>query len=301
MVHIDKSPFNNNNLSPFLECKDHTVSDEMFTILIDKQAELLVTSPRPNSNDLNKYYESNQYISHSDAKQSLMDKVYQLVKNYTIKQKVRLINSLETNQNSILDIGCGTGDFLVACKKNGWKIDGIEPNNRARKISLKKLNFDKRNNNSIILYIDPIELLNKNKKYDIITMWHVLEHVPNLNDYISNLKKLLKPKGILIIAVPNYKSYDANYYGKFWAAYDVPRHLWHFSKKSIKLFFERENMEIVKILPMKFDSYYVSMLSEKYKNDRSNFVNALRIGFLSNFKARNDFEYSSLIYLIKNR
>ncbi len=141
---------------------------------------------------------------------------------------------------------------------------------------------------------------NNNKKFDIISLWHVLEHVPNLEEYILNLKKLIKPNGTIIIAVPNYKSFDANYYGKFWAAFDVPRHLWHFSKRSIRLLFAKENMEVVKILPMKFDAYYVSLLSEKNKNNKTNFIKAVWIGFQSNLKAKSNFEYSSLIYLLKN-
>lgn len=297
MVHIERSPLDNNSLKPFLECKDHTVSHKKFTILKDEMSELLVTSPRPELQDLNKYYESDQYISHTDAKQTLIDRVYQFVKNYTIKQKVALINSLNSDQKSVLDIGCGTGDFLVACNKNKWEVNGIEPNCNAREIALKKLN---RNHTTNLIKEDILKYLNKNKKFDVITMWHVLEHVSDLEVYISNLKKLLKPNGTIIIAVPNYKSYDANYYGKYWAAYDVPRHLWHFSKKSIKLLFEKEKMEVIKTLPMKFDSYYVSLLSEKYKFKRTNFINAVWIGFRSNLKAKSTFEYSSLIYLIKN-
>ncbi len=131
-------------------------------------------------------------------------------------------------------------------------------------------------------------------------MWHVLEHVPNLTEYIAQLKSLLKPEGTLVVAVPNFKSYDANYYKEFWAAYDVPRHLWHFSKKSIQELFREENMEVIKTLPMKFDSYYVSLLSEKYKTGRTNFIKAFFIGFKSNFKGRTAKEYSSHIYIIKN-
>lgn len=297
MINIDRSPLDNNSLIPFLECKDHTVSNEIFSILKDEKSELLITSPRPEIKDLHKYYESDQYISHTDAKQSLMDKVYQLVKNYTIKQKIVLINSFNTEQKTILDIGCGTGDFLLACKNAGWSVSGIEPNIKARTYTKKKL-FD--SNEKIFDNIKALMDYNIDSKYDIISLWHVLEHVPNLEEYISNLKKILKPNGTIIIAVPNYKSFDAKYYEKYWAAYDVPRHLWHFSKRSIQLLFAKENMKVVKTLPMKFDAYYVSLLSEKHKNNKSNLINAAWIGFQSNLKAKRSFEYSSLIYLLKN-
>jgi predicted SAM-dependent methyltransferase len=132
-------------------------------------------------------------------------------------------------------------------------------------------------------------------------LWHVLEHLPKLEEHILMFKKLLKPNGVLIIAVPNYKSYDAEYYNNFWAAYDVPRHLWHFSKTAIQRLFLKEEMKVVKIHPMKFDAYYVSLLSEKYKSGRMNIFNAFRVGFFSNLKAKQSGEYSSLIYVIKNR
>ena len=145
-----------------------------------------------------------------------------------------------------------------------------------------------------------INELEKENKFDVITMWHVLEHVPNLEKYISQLKQLLKPNGRLVIAVPNYKSFDAKYYKEFWAAYDVPRHLWHFSQKAIKDLFEKENMIVEKTIPMKLDSFYVSLLSEKYKNGKSNPVKAFHVGLLSNIKAKRTKEYSSLIYILKN-
>ena len=213
-----------------------------------------------------------------------------IVRNYTTKQKVKLINSFSTTNKSVLDIGSGTGDFLLACKQNGWSIDGVEPNNRANKETRSKTGTE--------ISKDISEL--DNKQYDVITMWHVLEHVPNLNEYLLVLKKILKPDGVLVVAVPNHKSYDATYYKEFWAAYDVPRHLWHFSRLSIDKLFQLTNMKVTKTLPMKFDSFYVSLLSEKYKTGKSNFIKAFYIGLQSNLKARSSKEYSSIIYVIKN-
>ncbi|MET2986445.1 class I SAM-dependent methyltransferase [Aureibaculum conchae] len=294
MKQIVKSPINNYELEPYISCKDYTVSREAFSILIDKKSELLLTSPRPNDSDLGNYYESEEYISHSDTKKSLIDKMYHWVRNYTIKKKVKLINSFNSEEKTILDIGAGTGDFLAACATNGWKITGIEPNENARALANSKIL------NSKFQIHNDLEELNS-ETFDIITMWHVLEHVPDLNDYVKKLKSLLKPNGTLIVAVPNFKSYDANYYQEFWAAYDVPRHLWHFSRKSISELFAQENMKVEKILPMKFDAYYVSLLSEKYKTGKSNMLKAFWVGLKSNIKAKSSKEYSSHIYIIKNR
>ena len=283
-----------NNLKPFLECKDYTVSNELFTLLLDTESDLLITSPQPNLEDLPKYYKSEAYISHTDSKKGIFDKIYQFVKSYTIKKKVKLINTTtDSKEKSLLDIGCGTGDFLVVCKKQNWNITGIEPDNDAQKLAQKKLS-------TTPLFSD-INDLDSDSKFDVITMWHVLEHVPNLEEYILLLKQHLKKDGTLIIAVPNYKSYDAAHYGKFWAAYDVPRHLWHFSQKTIHLLFSTIDMEVKKTLPMKFDSFYVSLLSEKYQSGKSKPVTAFFVGLKSNCKARSTKEYSSLIYLLKKK
>ena len=275
-------------LEPFLNCKDYTVSKESYEVMLNKKYEMLVTSPIPV--DLENYYKSEDYISHTDSKKTLFNKVYQKVRGYTLNKKLALINSFKTEGKSILDVGAGTGDFLKVCKKNGWNTFGVEPNSAARTIAEKK---------NIIL-LEKLENI-QNKTFDVICLWHVLEHVENLTEYISILKKLLKENGILIIAVPNFKSYDAKYYKEYWAAFDVPRHIWHFSQTAIKKLFLEENMIVEKTLPMKFDSYYVSLLSEKYKSGRMKPLSSLYRGFLSNLKARRSSEYSSLIYIIKNK
>lgn len=288
----------NTYFKSFLNCKDHLVSNEDFELLLDDNLDLLVTSPKPEDSVLEKYYESEAYISHTDAKKSLFDKAYQLVKNYSLKKKLQLMNSFLVDEKTLLDIGCGTGDFLKVCENDGWNITGIEPNEGARNLAKNKFA-------DYSSFYESVEDLKKNEtyfqKFDVITMWHVLEHVPNLDETIYNLKQFLKPKGTLVIAVPNFKSFDAEYYKEFWAAYDVPRHLWHFSQTAIRRLFFFQAMEVVNTLPMKFDSFYVSLLSEKYKNGKSNFLNAFRIGFMSNLKAKKTNEYSSLIYVIKNK
>ena len=291
---ISKSPITNATLESFLSCIDFTVSQEKFTILKDTQLDFLVTSPRPLVKDLMLYYESENYISHTDSDKNLFDKIYQLVKRITIKSKIKKLKKAHPNATNILDVGCGTGDFLATCFKNKFAVFGIEPNKQARDIALQKMD-----SNSIF---DSFNSLKKetNSKFDIITLWHVLEHVPNLLEYTKTLKDLLNPNGILIIAVPNFKSYDAQHYKEFWAAYDVPRHLWHFSKEAIATLFKKVDLKIVKTHPMLFDSFYVSMLSEK--NNQKHFKNlrAFCIGLFSNSKALFTKEYSSCIYILKH-
>ena len=274
-------------LIPFINCKDYTVSGECYEVMKNQEFDMLVTSPIPV--DIENYYKSEDYISHTDAKKSLFDKVYQKVRNYTLKKKVVLINSFNSEEKTVLDIGAGTGDFLATCLRNNWKISGVEPSQVAREIAKNK-NVSLAENLSFF----------EDKKFDVITLWHVLEHVQSLDAYINKLKSLLKENGTLVIAVPNFKSYDANYYKEFWAAFDVPRHIWHFSQKSIVKLFQQVSMEVVKTIPMKFDAYYVSLLSEKYKNGKMNLFNSFWIGFLSNRKAKQTSEYSSLIYILKN-
>lgn len=304
-MYVFMIKFEKENLQPFITLKDYSLTQEEFQLYYHQEYDMLVTLPSPTNEQLGRYYEFKDYISHTDANKSLFERMYQFVKKRSIVSKVDLLNSLRTESKTVLDIGIGTGDFLLACKKNGWEVTGIEPNNNARKAAIDKFNkvVGEYSKNIIFESLRNLEenQLHISNKFDVITLWHVLEHVPDVESYIHQLKLLLKNNGTLIIAVPNYKSYDATYYGKFWAAYDVPRHLWHFSKKSISMLFEKEEMEVIKIFPMKLDSFYVSLLSEKYKTGKMNFFKGFLIGLQSNIKALISGEYSSNIYLIKNK
>lgn len=277
------------NKKHFLKVKDHSVSKETFDLYHDENLDMLITSPQPDLQNLGRYYESEDYISHTDNKRSVFEKAYHFVKSIALKNKLNLINSEQSQKGKILDIGAGTGDFLLTAKNDGWNVIGIEPSDRAKNIAKQKG----------ISFAEETASL-ENNSFDVITMWHVLEHVPNLELQIQELKRLLKPTGTLIVAVPNFKSFDAKHYGEFWAAFDVPIHFWHFSKKAIKSLFEKVDMKLEKVLPMKFDSFYVSLLSEKYKTGKMNFVRAFFIGLRSNLKASSTKEYSSHIYVLKN-
>ncbi|MEP3372617.1 MAG: class I SAM-dependent methyltransferase [Maribacter dokdonensis] len=270
----------------YLETTDHLVSKEKFRLEYLTETDMLVTQPIPEN--LYNYYESNNYISHTDEAKTLLEKVYQTVKKIALKRKLSLINKYANTSKTILDIGCGTGEFLTNARKNNWNTLGVEINDEARNKSSKK-------NITTYKFIEEV----KSSQFNIITLWHVLEHLKDLNGTITKISSLLDTDGTLIIAVPNYKSYDANYYKEYWAAYDTPRHLWHFSKKSISTIFENHNLKVVRTLPMYFDSYYVSLLSEKYKTGKSNYLKAFYRGMLSNLKAKRTGEYSSLIYVLQ--
>lgn len=281
---------NNTNLTPYLTVVDHSVSKETFELLYDSELDMLITHPQPSLEKLPSYYESEDYISHTDNKRSMFEKMYHIVKSRALKNKLELINSLSRDKGNILDIGAGTGEFLLVAKNDGWKTYGIEPSEKAKSIGEKK---------GISFYED-FSTFEKNS-FDVITMWHVLEHVPNLEETIAQLYQYIKPSGTIIIAVPNFKSYDAKYYKEYWAAYDVPIHLWHFSKTAIRKLFLKHNLELERIIPMKFDSFYVSLLSEKYKNGKMNYFKAFFIGLKSNFLGKRNKEYSSHIYLIRQK
>lgn len=269
--------------------KDYSITKENFELIYDEKYEMYQT--KFNAFDtLDAYYKSENYISHTDAKRNWFEKVYQLVKNYTIKQKWNLIKSnIKITDLSVLDIGCGTGDFLKhgihQLNVNGV---GVEPNSEAAAISSSK---------QINVYNNIDEL--NNEKYDVITLWHVLEHVTDLKEYFIFFNSHLNENGLLVIAVPNFKSYDAKYYKEHWAAWDVPRHLWHFSKKAIDKLALENNFKLIHIKPMYFDSFYVSLLSEEYKSGSKNIIKAFFIGFLSNCKGIFSKEYSSHIYILK--
>ncbi|WP_299675414.1 class I SAM-dependent methyltransferase [uncultured Dokdonia sp.] len=272
-----------------IEVKDHSVSGESFRLEYDEQLHMYVTSPKPSQENLPSYYASEDYISHTDGKRSLFEKMYQVVKGITLSRKQKLLASYIPNKGSLLDIGAGTGDFLEYVSDKGWNASGVEPSEKARTLAKQK--------NVAIVEALP----ETSNGYDAITMWHVLEHVYNLEAQLVWLKNNLSREGALFVAVPNFESYDASYYNTDWAAYDVPRHLYHFSKKSIQLLFEAQHMEVVATHPMKFDAFYVSLLSEKYKTGRMNYLKAFWSGWRSNQKAKKTKTYSSLIYVIQHK
>ena len=275
----------------YLEVKDHSVSGEIFQLVYNKEYDILETFPQLSPDKLSEYYKSENYISHTDSRRNVFERVYHLVRQYSLKQKLKLIEKHSHSGKTLLDVGCGTGDFLKTALNAGWEVQGVEPNERARAIANRKTNNKVDTPGALDNFQDA--------SFDVITLWHVLEHLPNLEQQIKMLSRLLKRDGILIIAVPNFKSYDAKHYKTFWAAYDVPRHLWHFSKDSIKKLFSDIGMTLYQIKPMLFDSFYVSLLSEKYKSGKIKPLKGFYRGLVSNLKAIRSGEWSSLIYLLK--
>lgn len=271
----------------FLTVQDYTVSKEVFTLFYNRAYDLLLTDPVPSIYTLGNYYQSENYISHTDGKRNFFERIYQGVKRIALRKKIDLLFKQNNTVGTLLDIGCGTGDFLVEAKKSGWITTGFEPNDKAHALAKEK---------GITMVNQLSEL--KAHSFDVITLWHVLEHVPNLEEQIIELSRLLKPEGKLIVAVPNYKSYDAIYYKEHWAAFDVPRHLWHFSQTAIQRIFSLFDFKVDELHPMLFDSFYVSLLSEQYKTGKRNWGKALFVGLRSNVEARNSMEYSSLIYCL---
>lgn len=293
MIEVVECPVcKNKGLQNFSLCEDYTVSHETFHVKQCIQCNLGITTPRPETDKLGRYYQSEEYISHSGKSAGGIGFVYKLARSFSLKWKKSKILKNKA-EGTILDFGCGTGDFLNTMQDSGWSITGVEPSAEAR-LKAEILT-------SINIYGSIDEL--PSQKFDVITAWHVIEHVPDLIQTIQKLKSLLNEGGIIFIAVPNYQSPDAEKYKEHWAGFDVPRHLWHFSKKSMSTLFNSVGLNLINTIPMKLDAYYVSMLSEKYKNENSMDLSCLVKGFISglksNFLARKKINYSSLIYVAK--
>jgi 2-polyprenyl-3-methyl-5-hydroxy-6-metoxy-1,4-benzoquinol methylase len=281
------------NIHKVLTAKDYTVSLESFDIFHCGHCSGRFTQNVPNNQEIGRYYQSAEYISHSETKKGLINRLYHSVRKITLRSKQNWVKAgTGLKQGSLLDIGCGTGAFLHYMKLAGWEITGLEPDDNAR-------------HNAKTLYgIEPLpssELFRLPKQqYDAITMWHVLEHVHGLNEYLQQIRFLLKPEGTLLIAVPNYTSPDAEHYGAYWAAYDVPRHLYHFSPSSMEQLLKQHKIRIVKKHPMVFDGFYVSLLSEKNKTGRSRLIPGFLHGLVSYRRGLKDVDRcSSVVYECK--
>ena len=275
-----------------LSSKDYTVSQRELQIWECSRCTLRFTQQAPSAEVIGPYYKSDNYISHSDTRQGIVNRLYHIVRRRTLKTKQSLIESVSGAKTGwLLDVGAGTGAFLHHMKEQGWQVNGLEPDPAARERAASQYQLN---------LLPPEHLWQLPEgSMDIITLWHVLEHVHRLQDYMQQLKKLLKPRGQLLIAVPNYTSRDAAKYGAAWAAYDVPRHLYHFSPEAMKQLIQKHGLRLKAIQPMWFDSFYVSMLSEQYKTGKQNVIKGGIAGLLSNCTTLfNRERCSSLIYII---
>lgn len=280
----------------YTEIKDYAVSKETFIICKCQNCSLLFTNPRPKEDKIGPYYDFPEYYSHEKNNKSITQFIYNKVRDYAVSQKVKLITSLK-GTGKLLDYGCGTGEFLNAAKQNGWKVKGVEPTKKAREQANDLLE------DSVVRTIDQLE---DKKKYDVISLFHVLEHIHTLRKTIKKLINHLKSDGYIIIAVPNPTSWDAQNYGNEWAGWDVPRHLYHFNSTAIKNFEQLFDLELVETRPMPFDSYYVSLLSEGYLHPEqstiSKYLKAVISGWKSNKAAKNEMgQYSSNLFIFKKK
>ncbi len=282
------------SFSPFLNCTDFFVSGETFQIKKCDSCGFKITNSIEDEENISPYYQSEEYISHSNTSKGLVNSTYHQVRSFMVKQKRRLVqNTTGLKKGTLLDVGTGTGFFPYEMKKKGWQVTGTEKSEDAR--SFAKKEFD--------LALLPSEALFslQEGQFDVITLWHVLEHIHQLDNNMITFSKLLNKKGKLIIAVPNHLSYDALHYREFWAAWDVPRHIWHFSPNQMKMFGERYGFKLASVHTMPFDSFYVSLLSEKYKKSKFSLVKGLFHGFISWFTSMfKPGKCSSVIYVFDN-
>ncbi len=278
------------NIEFELGLKDYFLSQENFEIMVCRDCKVSFTYPFPHESEIHRYYSSDNYYSHSDDKNGLIPFLYRKVKSININTKYKQVTKGMV-PGKLLDFGCGIGDFLAHAQSKGWSVHGIEPNEKAREIASDKLNNAILDNNGLNKFPD--------NHFDLITLFHVLEHVYSPDDLLSDLLRVLKPDGRLILALPNKNSFDAKFYKKFWAGWDVPRHLWHFNPESIDELLKKHQMEKFREVPMRWDAFYVSLLSEQYKKSTIPLANAFLRGLISNFKAGFSGQYSSLIYCFR--
>jgi len=277
----------------FLEGVDYFLTREKFSIVECSTCGFRFTNPRPSVESSGKYYQTDEYISHDAGKRGIIPTLYGIARHLTLRSKFGIIKRYSPG-NSILDIGCGTGEFLDYCQKMGLHCIGVEPSDKARNFASTTYGLD--------VKADFLAGIENSDRFDCITLWHVLEHIHKLDETLKKLSGILKKEGVLIVALPNSNSFDAQYYGKFWAAYDLPRHIYHFTKGSLNNLAEKYNLSCQKILPQKLDAYYISILSEKYMKGSTNYIRAFFRGLISNCKAGNpQIGHSSEIYILKSK
>jgi len=293
-INIQNCPAcSSTNHHKVMTAEDYLVSDESFEIIECNDCSLRFTTPIPDENKISSYYESDKYISHVKRVTTIFDLVYKIVRKITLRSKYKFVERIAyKKRGTLLDIGCGTGDFLKMMKQSDWDVTGVEVNDAARQIA--------ENNTSSVL-LNQTEFFESKQKFDVITLWHSLEHLHELKKYLDKISNSLNANGIVIIAVPNYNSYDSEYYKQVWAAYDVPRHLYHFSFDAILKLMDKFNFKLIQSKQLPFDPFYVSLLSEFSVRKKYNIIKALWIGNKSYWQGRKDVKRgSSILYVFKN-
>ena len=277
---------------PFLVAKDYTVSKEHFSIVRCEGCQLLFTNPRPRANEAGPYYQSDDYISHSNTQKGFINALYHRVRTITLRQKTNWIQAYQGGNKELLDIGCGNGHFLHACQQAGWNISGMELDPATAQRASELIQQPIYPNLSEI----PVD-----KQFQLISLWHVLEHVYELEAYFTFFKSRIQPGGKLMLALPNSKSFDAGYFGEFWAAYDVPRHIYHFDPATITSLAARYGFRLAKQRGQIFDSFYIALLSHQYKTGSKNMVMSFAVGLWSNILAwTKTGNYSSNLYIFEH-
>jgi len=274
-------------------CGDYFVSHEKFPIYTCQSCSFNFTQHVPEKDVISRYYEADDYISHSDTKKGLVNKIYHAVRKIMLLKKINILKKFHTI-GTLLDVGCGTGYFAHEMSLRGWNVFGVEPSTAAAGLAGSQFGLDVKDS----LFAPDFQ----EKQFDLITLWHVLEHFDELDDALSTIATLLKDAGTVAIALPNVISYDAEKYNAYWAAYDVPRHNWHFSPETFEKLIARHGFCVRKIYPMPFDAFYIAMLSEKYKGASIHQLRGILTGIKSFFVClKNKNKSSSLIYIIKKK
>lgn len=278
-----------------MKCTDSYASGETFDLYKCADCGFLFTQDAPTEEEIGRYYETPDYISHTDTKKGIVNNLYHKVRGYMLNRKASLINTITgKTSGTLLDIGTGTGYFADKMKQKGWMVEAIEKNPQARLFAKENFNLDVKEESALSSF--------SSGYFDVITLWHVMEHLEPINSTWQRLHELLSDKGVLIIAVPNCSSYDARKYKSYWAAYDVPRHLWHFTPNTIQQFGHKHGFVLMAEHPMPFDAFYVSMLSEKGKKSSIPFIRGMlagTAGWISSLAKEE--RSSSLIYVFRKK
>jgi 2-polyprenyl-3-methyl-5-hydroxy-6-metoxy-1,4-benzoquinol methylase len=276
-------------------CTDFYVTGEEFPLLLCAGCGFRITGSAPDADAIGPYYQSEDYVSHSNTSKGFTNRVYHLVRTIMLERKHRLVvKSSGLSSGSLLDIGAGTGYFPEAMKRKGWSITGTEKSDSARTFAAEKWGMQLLPENGFWSLPE--------SSFDVITLWHVMEHLHDLEKYWGKLTGLIKREGCLVIALPNPVSADARHYREHWAAWDVPRHLWHFSPENIQQIAEKYGFILQNTFRMPFDSFYVSILSEKYRKSAFPILKGIFFGTISLvISLFNIYKCSSLIYIFRKK
>ena len=225
-----------------------------FQLVRCNNCELIYQNPRPLAADLMTMYPQ-EYDQYQDATKREHSRILQLDRLYGLRKRSKAVMR-HIERGRLLDVGCATGEFLNAIRDKGWEVVGVEPSPLASRWARENLDLDVKTGT-----LETVAL--PDESFDVVTMWNVIEHVPDPHAVLSKAYRLLRSNGLLVLTTPNFDSVDVKIFGRYWIGYELPRHFYVFSRRTLLEVVEKAGFRVLETKCL-YGSHAAAMSSVRF-------------------------------------